>query len=418
MDDDLDKVREPASMNDPSELSLQKTIAEIEKLRQETSQLQREATTAKKQHRLEQIKAYAGMTTTMVAILGLFITLWAHLLSNEADRVRRESEGFQSALRQYGETNDTARLAAAASLETYMRRPPADRQAQVVQLHVTALELEKSESVRAQLIGALIRNPSKQTVAALRERNIALQDELKDLLKAWSLGFDRWERTESDGPEIHKSANRLEENGKALIGVLNSLYQKDGEVRGIDLSRTIFLMPTIHGENPETRQYGYDQRFVIQFMPGIKFFDVDFSDAKLSWLFFKDCNFTDVKLDRAKLVNTVFNTCFFDGTTSISDYIWALKRPHKSGLFSFQISAGPTFAHCKINVKTLHPATLDDILSDGGRSLKIADSTWNIASSPNDLPKRFKLSKTRDTTGSFQAGSGGWEATVRARLFH
>jgi len=99
---------------------------QTEKLRQEIRQLR--LRNEREQSVWGVIPTYATFLTALVAITGVFITIWKQLDERRRDREQREAESlrhsdekFMNIIEQFGSDSDTVKVNAAVSLQTYLQ---------------------------------------------------------------------------------------------------------------------------------------------------------------------------------------------------------------------------------------------------------------------------------------------------------
>ena len=116
--------------------SLDKTDLEIEKLRQEIRQLDIENSNLTSPW--QTVSSIAAVITVIVALVGVFVTIWKQFLERQRDREQREAESrrrldekFSSIITDIGSENSSLKVSAAVSLITYLRNEYAEFHEQV-----------------------------------------------------------------------------------------------------------------------------------------------------------------------------------------------------------------------------------------------------------------------------------------------
>ncbi len=115
-----------SAIAETSSQSMSQTELESEKLRQEIRQLEIE------NNRLnspwQTVSSYATLLTAIVAVAGVFITIWKQFLERQRDREQRETESkrrfdeeFSSIIANIGSENTSLQVSATISLMTFLR---------------------------------------------------------------------------------------------------------------------------------------------------------------------------------------------------------------------------------------------------------------------------------------------------------
>jgi len=360
-----------------------KKAAELAKLKAERVKLRVDTRNIQRTFIFERWKTVATFITTIVALGGLLATLRSQYLTAEADSLRRQTEGFIAAQKQLGESAPALRLSAVASLETYMQVD--QYRDTVTRLLITALEVEKDEAIKSLISSALARNATPAVIHGLASRNRQLKELLREQAAQLDEDFETWERMDSSTAEVQRAADVLQANGQALVEVLNEAFRRDKAVRGVDLSGVMFSLPKLRPVSElrgkqERLIHGYSWRpkLTLGFVDGIRFEDVNFSRAKLSWLTFKDCAFHNVNLDRARLVDTLFNGCNFSGSTSLQAFVAVVQVQGNATACMFV--GGPVFGQgSKVDVQRFQPAKDRPINASRGHWFAINDSSWSFS---------------------------------------
>lgn len=361
---------QPKPSND-ADLGRIKNTMEVRKLRAEISKIGADTRLARRAFSASQAsaartfaferwKTIGTLLTAAVAIGGLLLTLRAQLVTQEADSLRRQSEAFASAQRQFADTNPTARLAAISTLSAYLGPQAAAHNDSAAQLLISTLGLEQNPTVSSHLIATLARQGSHAIIALLRQANLQLQEQLIEATRQLPEDFDTWERMSTDDAAIHALAERIQTNGKAIIDVLNAMFLRDGVVRGADLSGVVLSLPKIqpsgYADEIRRKTYGgvtWSPRQTLGFASGIRFDKSNLTRTRLSWLVLQDCSFHDTQLDGARLAGTRFNRCAFTGNTSITGFVATLRvrLPRSACNFVW----GPTFDQSTMQEQALSP---------------------------------------------------------------
>lgn len=120
---------------------------ETEKLRQEVAQLQIE--TERLNSPWQVISSYATLITAIVAVAGVFLTVWKQFSERERDREQREAESrrqldekFSSIIIDMGSDNPSLQVSAIVSLMTFLRPEYSDFHKQVYLILLANLKIK------------------------------------------------------------------------------------------------------------------------------------------------------------------------------------------------------------------------------------------------------------------------------------
>jgi len=156
--------------------AMSKEELENEKLRQEVMQLQIETDSLNSPWRT--ISSYATLITAVVAVAGIFVTIWKQISERQRDREQREAESrrrldekFSSIVSDIGSENPSLQVSAVVSLMTFLRPEYLEFQEQVYLillanlkiksgLQVTRLQIQAFEKVLTLILQAP-RDPTK-----------------------------------------------------------------------------------------------------------------------------------------------------------------------------------------------------------------------------------------------------------------
>ena len=246
-----------ASTTEPVQ-STAKADLETEKLRQEIVQLQLENNDLASPWRI--FSSYATLLTAIVAIAGVFATIWKQFSERQRDREQREIESrrridekFSSIIADIGSDNSSLQVSATVSLMTFLRDEYEEFHEQVYLILLANLKLKHNLQVNRLLIQAF-------------EKAIRLKVE-----------------------SLHK-----EDGSQGLDLTHTSLYRID--LSGMDLSNFDFAFAELELANLETanlfRVKGYETNF-----RKAQFTDAILSEARLS-----KANLENAHLHRTNLV--------------------------------------------------------------------------------------------------------------------
>ncbi|MCU7374209.1 pentapeptide repeat-containing protein [Paucibacter sp. O1-1] len=390
-----------------SAIDREKKAAEVTKLKLESEKIQAEVRNIGRTFWFEQWKTIGTLMTALVAIIGVGLTYRAQVKASEADSLRRQNDSYLAAQKQFGEGSEAMRLSAVSSLETFVGAEKGPHSDGVIGLFVAALEAEKSTAVQSQIVAVLGRNATPRVVGALRTRNLQLREELSEVAGQLPEDFEVWERSNKDSEPVNIVAERLQRNGKAIVDVLNAIFRQKGVVEGIDLSEVTFSMPVIYpgiaakssGGRRAVQSYYWRPKLTLEFVDGIRFKDVNFRRAKLSWLAFSGCYFENVNMDGARLVETKFNGCTFSAATSVESFVAVLRLRLTDATCSFV--SGPVFNNSTVQVKAFNPKKIAAAESLGGSWFEFRESSWKFLQGGMSVPTApvFKPSGTGPMSG-------------------
>jgi uncharacterized protein YjbI with pentapeptide repeats len=138
---------------------MDKASLETEKLRQEVTQLQIENENATSP--LQKYSSYATLLTAIVAVVGVFVTIWKQFTERQRDREQRETESrrrldekFSSIIADIGSDNSSLQVSATVSLMTFLRDEYKEFHEQVYLILLANLKLKHNLQVNRLLIQA------------------------------------------------------------------------------------------------------------------------------------------------------------------------------------------------------------------------------------------------------------------------
>ncbi len=132
---------------------------EVEKLRQEIRQLEIE--NQRLDSPWETLSSYGTFLTAIVAVAGVFVTIWKQFLERQRDREQREAESrrrvdekFSSIIADISSDNTSLQVSATISLMTFLREEYADFHEQVYLILLANLKVKHKLQVNRLLIQA------------------------------------------------------------------------------------------------------------------------------------------------------------------------------------------------------------------------------------------------------------------------
>lgn len=150
---------------------------EAEKLRQEIRKLEIE--NRRLNSPWETLSSYATLLTAIVAVAGVFVTIWKQFLERQRDREQREAESrrridekFSSIIADIGSDNTSLQVSATISLMTFLRDEYAEFHEQVYLILLANLKVKHKLQVNRLLIQAFSK--------ALRLRIASADDPLEE----------------------------------------------------------------------------------------------------------------------------------------------------------------------------------------------------------------------------------------------
>lgn len=143
---------QPGSTASTIEDQMSNEELETEKLRQEVAQLQIE--TKRLNSPWQAISSYATLITAIVAVAGVFLTIWKQFSERERDREQREAESrrrldekFSSVITDMGSDNPSLQVSAIVSLMTFLRPEYLEFHEQVYLVLLANLKIKSSLQV-------------------------------------------------------------------------------------------------------------------------------------------------------------------------------------------------------------------------------------------------------------------------------
>jgi len=391
---------------------MQRETAEIENLQAQVRRIDHEIGLSKRQLEIEKAKALGSFITSIVAVLGVLATFYLQSRQIRMLADQGVDKAFSDLLRELREpANPAARLSATASLEKFLTPDYSRYNSLVLHLLINSMELEDNESVREFVTGVLVRHPSKESVAILAAQNRRLQTRLATYVPSavedivtWSIPFQR-----HLGPLQAKVTQDITWNARTLMVSINALFRLKSVVDSIDLSHVYLSTVMIDTAQVAGASYTIVIGFIEQPAVGIALRRVDLRGAGLSRLTFKRCAFTDVSLDSAALAGTVFEGCYFRGSTSLESFVWY-------SLFDNIVrSDEPVWQGSELSVKAfspdlglrlLNPSNWRSFHDCESRAVyfRLQSSHWQLGRIPAHERSQIVLGRFFETSRPFSAG--------------
>jgi uncharacterized protein YjbI with pentapeptide repeats len=272
----------PATLMESREqLELAKLRHEIKKLELENEKLSDEWDT---------IVGIAPFLASIVALLGVFITLWKHLSEQsrqrdldrknlEADRIRRFNEKFNAVVENLGSESPAIQASAAVSIQTFLKPEYSEFHDQVFMILLANLKVQHSDVIRQLLTAGFEKAIRvKSELIAAENEQIDEKDE-KIILDLSGCTLDRANLTKINlGWANLRNASMLHANLKEAC-----LIRVKGE--GADLE---FLKGT--GVNLQKAR-----------LKGANLTGASFRTADLKWVHFEEANLSNSKFQQALL---------------------------------------------------------------------------------------------------------------------
>lgn len=164
----------------PATLAESREQLELAKLRQEIKKLEIE--NKKLRNEWDTIIGLAPFLTSVVALLGVFITLWKHLSEQsrqrnldrknlEDDRIRRFNEKFNAVVENLGSESPAIQASAAVSIQTFLKPVYSEFHDQVFMILLANLKVQHSDVIRQLLTAGF------ETAIRLKSELVAAENE-------------------------------------------------------------------------------------------------------------------------------------------------------------------------------------------------------------------------------------------------
>ena len=288
----------------PSTLAESREQLELAKLRQEIRKLEIE--NKKLRNEWDTIVGLAPFLTSVVALLGVFITLWKHLSEQsrqrdldrkniEADRIRRFNEKFNAVVGNLGSESPAFQASAAVSIQTFLKPEYSEFHDQVFMILLANLKVQHSDVIRQLLTAGFEKAIRvKSEIVAAENEQIEEKDE-KIILDLSGCTLDR--------------ANLAKIN----LGWANL---RDASLLHANLKEACLIRIRGEGANFEFLK-GTGANFEKARLKGANLTGARFSAANLKWVHFEEanlsnCKFEQVLLQGAHLEKSVLNGAHFE----------------------------------------------------------------------------------------------------------
>jgi uncharacterized protein YjbI with pentapeptide repeats len=275
---------------------------QTEKLRQEVRQLQIE------NDRLtspwQSIPTYATFITAVVAVAGVFLTIWKQFSERQRDRAQREAESrrqldekFSSIVSDIGSANQSLQVSAIVSLMTFLRPEYFEFHEQVYLILLANLKLESSSQVNRLLIQAF-EKALALNLEAHRDPAHPLELDLTrtNLYHANLSGLDL---SNADlGFANLRLANLMSTNLFRAKGMEVNLEK--AKLTGANLNEARFAKANL------ANAHLHDANLVAATLKGANLNGTEFFKAKLQSAHFDDADIKEAHFEQANLRDTYF----------------------------------------------------------------------------------------------------------------
>ena len=291
--------------------SLSQTELETEKLRQEVKKLAIE--NDKLNSPWQTVSSYATLLTTMVAVAGVFITIWKQFLERQRDREQREAESrrhldekFSSIIADIGSENTSLQVSATISLMTFLRDEYTAFHEQVYLILLANLKIKHSQQVNKLLIQTFekairLKLDIKEKTTDLQALDLTNTNLYRinlsglDLCNA-DIAFSTLELANFDSANLHRAKGYETnlEKAKFTDANLNEARLAKANLKGAHLHRANLVSSNL-------------KETILE--------DAQFFQAKLQSAHLENSNIRNAKFEQADLNDTYFQGAVFSPQT-------------------------------------------------------------------------------------------------------
>jgi uncharacterized protein YjbI with pentapeptide repeats len=247
--------------------SEKQTKLQEEKMRQEIKKLELENKRLKSFW--AQLPSYGAIFTALIALIGIFITIWKQINERKSDRRQRENEKFTSIISDLGSDSEATQASAAVSLLTFTRPEYKDFHYQVFLILLANLKIKHTDTVKRLLIKSFERAIRTQLPSVKEKREPFEVDlsrcflervDLSDLkLKNADMGYTQLRGANLSGAELQYVRGMKANLKKARLSDANL---REARFREAQFSRAKFHgtdLVMAHLEYTDLRQAQFQQ---------------------------------------------------------------------------------------------------------------------------------------------------------------
>jgi uncharacterized protein YjbI with pentapeptide repeats/cell division protein FtsB len=285
-----------------------------EKMRQEIKKLELE--NQKLKSFWAQLPSYGAIFTALIALIGIFVTIWKQINERKFDRMQRENEKFTSIVGDLGSESEATQAGAAVSILTFTRPKYKAFHYQVFLILLANLKIKHTDTVKRLLIKSFEKAIRTQlpSVKEKREpfevdlsRSFLERVDLSDLkLKNADIGYAKLRGADLTGADLFRIRGWKANLQKAKLSRAN--------LKEARFKKAKFTGAQFHDANlVSARLENTDLR------------EAQFQKAEMQSAHLNDADLTGARFEKAKLNDAYFNGATIDAGTKksiINAYDW------------------------------------------------------------------------------------------------
>jgi len=292
--------------------SMNQEQLENEKLRQEVLKLQLE--NQKQSSLWELLPSYATIITTLVAVIGVFVTIWRQMNERQRDREQREDdsrrrldERFTSIVSNLGSESVAIQASAAVSIITFLKPEYKVLHNQVFMVLLANLKIQHSDAVNKLLVGAFekairiqlqdLREQGEQLELDLSRAHLDRIDLSNTDLTGADLGFTELRHANLTDAVLFRTRGFGAQLEKARLSTanLNEARFREANFRGAQFHKTNLVAADLK-ETDLTGAKFYQARMQSAHLDKARLRGAKFEQANLSDTFFYGADFNEETL--------------------------------------------------------------------------------------------------------------------------
>lgn len=326
-----------------------------------------------RQNRMNLYRNIATFVTTLVAVSGLFFSIYQQHQQYLQLAEQRIDDAFNKDLQQLESSKDEgSKLIALTKLATYFKPEYPSYREQLSGLMVNYAGLDSSDAILKQLHKILVANASPDLVNLLAEQNRTLQTTFGEHLHFQSKQLSFFADSLFYGRPANLALVRLDWNIRTLIQCLNRM----GGIDHADLSRLVLSRNSVDyadmggSDQPAPKTYLdslnrlSSQLRSAQLKDSLHFREVNFARSKLCGLTFGRDTLDHVRFDGCNLIGTHFYSCLIIDN-SLYNFIPVASFDYPGKGLIYLIDSPPFWQDCTGNFSEFVPSPSYE--ADGSR---------------------------------------------------
>jgi len=292
------------------------TMSQVEleshKLRQEIRQLEIE--NERLSSPWQTVTSYATLLTAIVAVAGVFLTIWKQFLERVRDREQRETESrrcldekFSSIIADIGSDNPSLQVSAAISLITFLRAEYSAFHEQVYLILLANLKIRHNQQVNRLLI-QVFEKAVRLNLEAIRKVNDSQGLDLTSTnlyridfsgldLSNSDIAFSNLELANLDSANLSrvKGYEVSLEKAKLTDAILTEARLAKANLKGAHLHRANLVSANLKETRLNSAQF-FQAKLQSAHLENAELFDVKFEQSDLNDTYFRGTKFNDQTL--------------------------------------------------------------------------------------------------------------------------